>query len=140
MISSGLPGRWLRNWANLNWRAMIQDIRTRQVEIEDKLFADQSVIEKTALELYKTDPARARTFISDYSNRVAQENYMKWWELADKLVTDYQDGGSRVNDPAKRSYPADWLSKQPPFGTKRPDVPATPAAAPAKKIEKVEKK
>ncbi len=123
---------FVNNWANLNWRAMIQDIRAKQVEIEDRLFADQPVIEKTALELYKTDPARAREFISDYSNRVAQENYMKWWELADKLVTDYQDGGSRVADPAKRSYPADWLSKQPPFGTKKPDA-AKPPAAPVKK-------
>lgn len=122
---------FVNNWANLNWRAMIQDIRGKQAEIEDRLFADQPVIEKTALELYKTDPARARQFISDYSNRVAQENYMKWWELADKLVTDYQDGGSRVMDPSKRSYPADWLNKQGPFGTKRP-APAAPApAAPA---------
>jgi dipeptidase len=120
---------FVNNWANLNWRAMIQDIRARQTAIEDKLFADQPLVEKTAVELYKTDPARARTFIDDYSNRVAQENYMKWWELADKLVTDYQDGGSRVADPSKRTYPADWLNKQGPIGTKKPDAPApTPAA------------
>jgi dipeptidase len=111
------------NWANLNWNGMMQDIRARQVEIEDKLFADQVVIEKIAVEMYKTNPDRARVFISDYSNRVAQENFMKWWELADKLVTDYQDGGSRTTG-AKRSIPADWVEKQGPFGTKLPDTPA----------------
>ena len=114
------------NWSNLNYRAMVQDIRARQAEIENRLFADQPIIEKAALELLKTDPDGARRFVSDYSNRVAQENYMKWWELADKLVTDYQDGGSRTT-PDKRAIPADWLEKQGPFGTKRPD-----AAAPAK--------
>jgi dipeptidase len=119
--SAWWAANFVNNWANLNYRAMIQDIRAKQAEIEDKLFADQPVMEKTALELYKTDPARARAFISDYSNRVAQENYMKWWELADKLVTDYHDGGSRVSDPARRSYPADWLSRQPAFGTKKPE-------------------
>jgi dipeptidase len=119
---------FIGNWSNLNYRGMIEDIRARQTEIEDKLFADQPVIEKLALEMARTDPNRARTFISDYSNRVAQENYMKWWELADKLVTDYQDGGSRTT-PEKRTVPADWLEKQGAFGTKSP-APAPAAAAP----------
>ena len=30
---------------------------------------------------------------------------MKWWELADKPVTDYQDGGSRTA-PARKNNPA----------------------------------
>ena len=121
------------NWSNLNYRAMMQDIRARQSEIEDRLFSDQPIIEKTALELYKADPDRARRFISDYSNRVAQENYLKWWELADKLVTDYQDGGSRTT-PEKRTIPADWLEKQGPFGTKMPEAAATAKPkAPAKR-------
>lgn len=119
------------NWANLNYRNMIQDIRARQAEIEDKLFADQPVIEKIALEMAATDAARARTFISDYSNRVAQENFMKWWELADKLVTDYQDGGARTT-PEKRTIPAEWLQKQGAFGTKVP-APPTPPPGPIKK-------
>jgi len=110
------------NWANLNWSGMMQDIRAKQVEIENKLFADQPVIEKIALEMHKTDPDRARTFISDYSNRVAQENYMKWWELADKLVTDYQDGGSRTTG-AKRTIPLEWINQQGAFGTKLPEKP-----------------
>jgi len=122
------------NWSNLNYRSMIVDIRARQAEVEDKLFADQPVIEKTALELYKTDANRARTFISDYSNRVAQENFSKWWELADRLVTDYQDGGSRTTM-EKRTVPSDWLEKQGPFGTKNPTAPAPP-----KKDEKKDEK
>ena len=104
---------------------MIQDIRAKQVEIEHRLFADQPVIERMALELYASNPDRARQFINDYSNRVAQENVTKWWELADKLVTDYQDGGARVES-SKRAVPADWLNKQGPFGTKRPDAPPAP--------------
>jgi dipeptidase len=114
---------FIGNWSNLNWRAMMIDIRAKQKEIEDKLFADQPVIEKIALDLYKADPDRARTFISDYSNRVAQENFMKWWELADKLVTDYQDGGSRTT-PEKRTIPAEWMQKQGPIGTQMPAAPA----------------
>ena len=129
---------FIGNWSNLNWRGMMQDIRARQAEIENKLFADQPVIERMALEMYKTDAERARTFISDYSNRVAQENYMKWWELADKLITDYQDGGSRTT-PEKRTIPTEWLQKQGPIGTKRVD-PAAVAATDKKVEKKVEKK
>jgi dipeptidase len=120
---------FIGNWSNLNWHAMIQDIRAKQAEVEGKLFADQPVIENVALELYKKDPDRARTFINDYSNRVAQENFMTWWALADKLVTDYQDGGSRTT-PDKRTIPVDWLQQQGTFGTKLPPTPAKPSAAP----------
>jgi hypothetical protein len=48
---------------------------------------------------------------------------MKWWELADRLITDYQDGGSRTT-PDKRTVPADWLQKQGPIGTPVPPAPA----------------
>lgn len=126
---------FIGNWSNLNWRAMIQDIRARQKEIEDKLFADQKDIEKIALEIYATDPNRARAFIDDYSNRVALDNFTKWWELADKLITDYQDGGSRTTM-EKRSVPTDWLQKQGAFGTKLPAATTDKAAekkAPEKK-------
>jgi len=56
---------FINNWANLNWNAMIQDVRAKQAEIEDKLFADQPAIEKMALEMYATNPDHARQFISD---------------------------------------------------------------------------
>jgi dipeptidase len=131
--SAWWASNFIGNWSNLNWRGMMIDIRAKQKEIEDKLFADQPVIEKIALDLYKTDPDRARSFINDYSNRVAQENFMKWWELADKLVTDYQDGGSRTA-PEKRTIPADWLQKQGPIGTQVPPAPAKKdAPVPVKK-------
>ena len=130
---------FIGNWSNLNWRGMMQDIRAKQAEVENKLFADQPVVEKMALEIYQTDPARARTFISDYSNRVAQENFMKWWELADKLVTDYQDGGSRTTQ-EKRTIPAEWLQKQGPIGTKLPTAPSAPPKVEKKDEKKVEKK
>lgn len=114
---------FIGNWSNLNYRNMIQDIRAKQVEIEDKLFADQPAMEKTALEMAATDPAKARSFISDYSNRIAEQNVTKWWELADKLVTDYQDGGSRTTQ-EKKTIPLEWLQKQGAFGTKSPDKAA----------------
>lgn len=129
--SAWWASNFIGNWSNLNWRAIIQDVRAKQAEVEGKLFADQPVIEAVALDLYRTDPERARSFISDYSNRVAQENYMTWWAFADKLVTDYQDGGSRVT-PEKRTIPSDWLQKQGPIGTKVPPAPVSPGAPPKK--------
>ncbi len=131
------------NWSNLNYRAMLQDIRARQSEIENRLFADQPLIEKTALELYRTDPDRARAFLSDYSNRVALENVSRWWELADQLVTEYQDGGARTS-PEKRTVPADWLSRQGAFGTKSPaagaDAGKSPEAGRGTKAKQAEAK
>ena len=62
----------------------------------------------------------------DCSTRVAQEEFVKWRDLADKLVTDYQDGGFARTTPDKKTIPADWMQQQGPVGTKMPAAPAAP--------------
>ena len=51
---------------------------------------------------------------------------MKWRDLADTLVTDYQDGGFARAMPEKWTIPTDRLQQQGPIGTKIPAGPATP--------------
>ena len=91
--SAWWSSNFVGNWTNLNFDAMIQDVRDAYTAIEDSLFAQQPVVEKVALELYKKDPNAAREYITAYSNRVTQDAIDAWWKLADTLVVKYQDAG-----------------------------------------------
>lgn len=99
------------NWANLNYRAMSQEIQKAATEIEDRFFEQQPLVEQMAVELYKKDPARARAFITEYSNRAAQDTVDAWWRLADSLVVRYHDFGQNLGGAAGTSaaYPKEWL-------------------------------
>ena len=99
------------NWAGLNYAAMSPEIRKAASDKESRFFAQQPVVEKTALELYKQDPTAAREYITAYSVRSAQDTVDAWWQLSDTLITRYHDHGSTLPavDQEKRSYPRAWL-------------------------------
>ncbi len=119
------------NWANLNYNAMSVEIRGVATEIESRFFAQQPIIEKTALELYKQSPDAGRAFITDYSNRSAQDVVDAWWSLADTLVVRYHDLGQNLpaQEGASVAYPKDWLEAVG-FGKTKIQQPA--ARAPVK--------
>jgi dipeptidase len=124
------------NWANINYRAMSQDIRKAYTEIEERFFAQQPVIEKTALDLYKQDPNAAREYLTAYSNRAAHDTVEAWWRLADGLIVKYQDSGQNV-PPAERpmiTYPKDWLEANG-YGKTKIQAPATQEPKPPVKEE-----
>ena len=126
--SAWWSSNFVGNWANLNFAGMIQDIREAYTAIEDRHFAQQPVVEKVALELYKQDPDAAREYITAYSNRVAQDTIDAWWKLADTLVVRYQDSGQNLPGAQRprAQYPKDWLEKSG-FGTmKNPNVQVPP--------------
>jgi dipeptidase len=58
-------------------------------EFEEKEFALQEAVEKTALELYKKDKSLARSFLSMYSNSLAIQAYTKALNLGDELRSTY---------------------------------------------------
>jgi dipeptidase len=123
--SAWWSSNFVGNWANLNFGAMIQDIREAYTGIEDRLFAQQPAVEKVALELYKQDPNAAREYITGYSNRVTKDTIDAWWKLADTLVVKYQDAGGGLAGAQRQraQYPKDWLEKNG-YGTmKNPNAP-----------------
>ena len=87
---------------------MIKDIQAVQKEIEDHLLAVQPVIEATAVELYRTNPALMKRYLTDYSVSHGELSVQRWRELANDLLVKYNDGF--VNG-RKVGYPAEWLSR-----------------------------
>ena len=85
------------NWANLNYNAMAR----RDPEGGD---GDRGSLLRPAADRREdggwscTSRTRtpARAYISDYSNRSAQDVVDAWWKLADTLVVRYQDLGQNL--------------------------------------------
>ena len=67
-----------------NYRTAIKKVRTTWKEFEKKAIALQSSIDQTALELYKTDKALAREFLTVYSNGQGLQSL----EIAKKLIDE----------------------------------------------------
>jgi len=53
---------------------------------QEEIFAVQPAIEQVALELYKTDPSLARTFLTNYTSSVMIRAEKLYWGLVDKLL------------------------------------------------------
>jgi dipeptidase len=98
------------NLANLKFSYMAPEIVALQQKLEGRMLADQAAVEKAAVDLWDTDPARARDFLTDYSVSHAEEVVRRWQQLAMHLITRYNDGyvAEEGKDP-ERGYPEEWL-------------------------------
>jgi len=98
------------NYANLKFSYMAPEILALQQEIEGQLLAIQPAVEKVAVDLWASDPALARRFLTDYSVGHAEQVFRRWKELAEYLFTRYNDGYVAIpgEDP-EVGYPEPWL-------------------------------
>lgn len=106
---------FVANYANLRYSFMIKDIQKVQEEIEDTVFALQPAVEKTALSLIKEGKKKlAATYLTQYCSSTAETNIKKWWDLADLLITKYNDGyiQKKKGRPQEVGYPEHWLKKE----------------------------
>ena len=104
---------FVSNFSNLRYSDMITDIQKVQRELEKKFYTFIPAIDKAACELYKTNPNLAIEFLSDFSNYQLKMTAKKWKELAEMLITKYNDGYIK-NDKGRAKtagYPEEWLKK-----------------------------
>jgi len=109
---------FVSNWADLKYSYMIEDIKAVRDPLEAEFFAVQPVIEKSAIELYKQNPALTQSFLTTYTNSCATRVVDAYWKLASQLVGRYADGYVYGDYTYKRDsvgYP-DWWMKAVDFG------------------------
>jgi hypothetical protein len=113
---------------------MIVDIQKVQRELEGTFFAEQAEIEQAALDLYRTSPVLARTYLTDYSVKQGDMVTARWRKLGEFLLWKYLDGNVRdaqghVTHP---KYPDAWYRAIVKDAGDRVKGPApTPAPTPA---------
>ncbi|MDY7230388.1 dipeptidase [Hyalangium rubrum] len=104
---------WVTNQAYARWSDMIVDVQKAQGELEGQFLADQTDIEKAALELYKNSPEQARVYLTDYSTQQGDKVHARWRKLGEQLLVKYIDGNVRdemgkVNHP---KYQESWYRR-----------------------------
>jgi len=124
---------FVANYANLRYSDMIKDIRKVQQELEGYFISIQPVMEKAALELHQSDKAMMVEFLTNYSVSQGERVVKRWIELAEHLLTKYNDGyvKNEKGRPRAKGYPKDYLRqvlklkpeqfKLPPWGDKKKD-------------------
>ncbi len=103
---------FVANWADLKFSYMIEDIKEKYQNFEDRFFAQQDSIEAAALKLYQKKPALAQQYLTEYSVTNAQNTVDAWWELGEFLITKYNDGYINLPHTGKPvGYPIEWREK-----------------------------
>ena len=104
---------FVSNYAYLKWSYMIPEIRACQKDIESNFLALQPAVEKTAVELLKTSPNLAVRYLTDYSVMHGEQTVGRWRELAEHLITKYNDGYVRDihGKYPEVGYPEAWLRR-----------------------------
>jgi dipeptidase len=104
---------FVANIANLRYDYMLPDILAVQRDLEGNLLALQPAVEKTAVELAKSDPELMTRYLTDYSVTRGEMVVARWKELGEYLLTKYNDGyvKDENGEPQEEGYPEGWLEQ-----------------------------
>jgi dipeptidase len=99
------------NYACLKYSYMVPEIQAVQREIESTFLAVQPSVERTALDLARTQPELARRYLTDYSVTQAEMVAARWRKLGRYLITKYNDGyiQDETGEAQDAGYPEAWL-------------------------------
>jgi dipeptidase len=108
MTFSETSGFWIfnqvTNFAYTRTRLLIGDLQKKQSELEDGYMKEVINIDKTASDLYKKDPSKAVSFLTDYSVKAGNNTVKQWKELYNFLFVKYVDGNVKEKQPVPQGY------------------------------------
>ena len=87
---------WIYNWVadmvRPRYSLMIGDLRAVQNELENTFASAQEGVEASALKLYQEDPAKAKEFLTNYTDMAARTTIDRWKKLGEHLIVRFNDG------------------------------------------------
>ncbi len=97
------------NFAYTRTRLLTGDIQKKQSELENGYIKESSEVDKAAEKLYKTNPAEAVKYLTNYSVKAGNKTVSSWKELYRFLFVKYLDG----NIKEKRAVPPGYKYIEP---------------------------
>ena len=82
---------WISNMVYLRYSMMFRDLEMVRNELDSMYLSQQKDIEDKAIELYRESSIKAVQYLTDYSNKVANEMHERWKNLGIHLVVKYND-------------------------------------------------
>lgn len=105
----------------LFYNRVMPDLRKLQSELENQFISEIPEVDRKALEIYKSDPDRAREHLTAYSGKTAENTVSRWRKLGEFLLVKYLDGNvKKEKDGEFLRNP--WGYPQPPFFPGYPDA------------------
>lgn len=110
---------WVSNMVYPRYSLMIGDLRAKQSSLETSFNQAQDAVEAAAAKMLETDPAKAKAFLTNYSNMTAQSTFVAWKQLGEYLMVKYNDGTVKREKGGK--FERNAVGMPAPFG--RPGYP-----------------
>ncbi|MFW6223031.1 MAG: dipeptidase [Bacteroidota bacterium] len=116
---------FVSNFAYLRYNYMMKDVKQLQSKLENQFTKEVKAIDKTALELMKTDEEAATKFLTDYSVSAGNQTVKEWKQLGEYLLVKYIDGNIKKEkngvfernpygypaSPDQPGYPDSWKKR-----------------------------
>ncbi|MCD6367239.1 MAG: C69 family dipeptidase [Bacteroidales bacterium] len=101
---------FVSNYANLRFRDMEKDIQTVRDSLEQFYIIQADTVARTALELKKKSSEEMHKYLTDYTVKTGNGLVAEWIELAESLITKYNDGFVKDKNGSSKSigYPDEW--------------------------------
>jgi len=114
------------NFAYLRYDVMAADVCKVMNELEDGYLKDVARADAEALALFRSNPKKARQYLTNYSNKQADVTFQRWKKLDQFMLLKYIDGNIKkekdgkfelnktnttVASPNQPGYPEEWLRK-----------------------------
>jgi len=77
------------NLLYLRWQEAIKDLRKVRDPLEASFFENQSSIDKEALVLYKTNPEKAKVFLTEFTWKSMEKTVKMYHDLREHLISKY---------------------------------------------------
>ncbi len=105
---SETSGFWIfnqvQNFAYTRYNYIHPEIEKVQQQLEEEFVDFAPAIDETAAILYKEDPAKAVTFLTNYSNSVGERVFNTWKGLYRYLFMKYMDGNIKTKREVPEGY------------------------------------
>lgn len=82
---------WVSNMVYPRYSQMFPDLEKHRLALEDSYFSRQRSVEAEAQRLYSESPDKAVSYLTEYSDTLAESMLQSWCQLGEYLIVKYND-------------------------------------------------
>lgn len=95
---------FVSNFAYTRYKDIIKDIQEVQQNFEGRFIAEQDDIDKAAMALFSKASLLAEDYLTNYTQKCAQDVFKKWKKLGEFLIYKYLDGNMKDSQTGHNFY------------------------------------